>query len=119
MGRQLLDVENGKAGAGKRIPLMFAVVGLMYARFPWSATLAFWLFIIAALTDWLDGKIARARAILDRAGSKAHLQVDGGVTADNAAACVRAGADALVAGTAVFRGGPDAYAANIKALKAA
>lgn len=62
-------------------------------------------------------KIGRARAILDRAGSSAHLQVDGGVTADNAAACVAAGADALVAGTAVFRGGPDAYARNIAGLK--
>ncbi|HRO33353.1 MAG TPA: ribulose-phosphate 3-epimerase [Brevundimonas sp.] len=62
-------------------------------------------------------KIARARAILDRAGSSAHLQVDGGVTVDNAAACVAAGADALVAGTAVFRGGPDAYGANIAGLK--
>ena len=62
-------------------------------------------------------KIARARAILDAAGSRAHLQVDGGVTADNAAACVAAGADALVAGTAVFRGGPDAYGANIAGLK--
>lgn len=64
-------------------------------------------------------KIERARAILDRAGSKAHLQVDGGVIADNAAACVAAGADALVAGSFVFKGGPDAYAANIKALKEA
>ena len=63
-------------------------------------------------------KIARARAILDAAGSRAHLQVDGGVTADNAAACVAAGADALVAGTAVFRG-PSAYGANIAGLKAA
>ena len=50
---------------------------------------------------------------------KAHLQVDGGVTAANAGACVAAGADALVAGTAVFKGGPDAYAANIAAIKAA
>lgn len=64
-------------------------------------------------------KIERARAILDRAGSRAHLQVDGGVVADNAAACVAAGADALVAGSFVFKGGPDAYAANIKALKEA
>ncbi len=63
-------------------------------------------------------KIERARALLDAAGSKARLQVDGGVTAANAAACVAAGADALVAGTAVFRGGPSAYAANIAALKA-
>jgi ribulose-phosphate 3-epimerase len=62
-------------------------------------------------------KVERARAILDRAGSRADLQVDGGVTADNAAMCVSAGANALVAGTAVFRGGPDAYAANIAALK--
>ena len=64
-------------------------------------------------------KIKRARALLDAAGSKAHLQVDGGVTAANAAACVAAGADALVAGSFVFKGGADAYAANIRALKAA
>lgn len=63
-------------------------------------------------------RIARVRALLDQAGSKAHLQVDGGVTAANARACVDAGADALVAGTAVFKGGPDAYSANIAALKA-
>ena len=69
-------------------------------------------FIPQALT-----KIERARAILDRAGSEADLQVDGGVTAANAASCVSAGATALVAGTAVFKGGPDAYAANIAALK--
>jgi ribulose-phosphate 3-epimerase len=62
-------------------------------------------------------KIEQARRVLDRAGSDAVLQVDGGVTADNAAACVSAGATALVAGTAVFRGGPDAYAANIAALR--
>jgi ribulose-phosphate 3-epimerase len=64
-------------------------------------------------------KIERARALLDAAGSHAHLQVDGGVTAANAGACVSAGADALVAGTAVFKGGPAAYAANIAALKSA
>lgn len=62
-------------------------------------------------------KIARVRALLDAAGSPAVLQVDGGVTAANAAACIDAGATALVAGTAVFRGGPSAYAANIAALK--
>ncbi len=44
-----------------RVPLMFVVVALMYAEFPWAPTLAFWLFIAAALTDWLDGKIARER----------------------------------------------------------
>jgi len=64
-------------------------------------------------------KIERARAILDAAGSNAHLQVDGGVVAANAGACIAAGADALVAGSYVFKGGPDAYATNIQALKAA
>lgn len=69
-------------------------------------------FIRSALS-----KIERARGILDRAGSAAILQVDGGVTADNATDCVTAGATALVAGTAVFRGGPEAYARNIAALR--
>lgn len=44
-----------------RVPLMFIVVGLMYADFSYAATMAFWLYIAAALTDWLDGKIARER----------------------------------------------------------
>lgn len=44
-----------------RVPLMFIVVGLMYADFAYAATMAFWLYIGAALTDWLDGKIARER----------------------------------------------------------
>jgi CDP-diacylglycerol--glycerol-3-phosphate 3-phosphatidyltransferase len=51
-----------------RIPLMFVVVGLMYANFHWSDTAAFWLFIAAALTDWLDGKIARERGIVSAFG---------------------------------------------------
>lgn len=51
-----------------RVPLMFVVVGLMYAEFQWAATTAFWLFIIAALTDWLDGKIARERNIVSPFG---------------------------------------------------
>jgi len=44
-----------------RVPMMFAIVGLMHAEFAWAATIAFWMFIVAALTDWLDGKIARQR----------------------------------------------------------
>ena len=42
-----------------RVPMMFVVVGLMIAEFHLAATLAFWLFIAAALSDWLDGYIAR------------------------------------------------------------
>ena len=44
-----------------RVPAMFAIVWLMDRGTPWAATIAFWLFIVAALTDWLDGMIARAR----------------------------------------------------------
>lgn len=51
-----------------RVPLMFVVVALMYAHFPWAPTLAFWLFIVAALTDWLDGKIARYRGEVSQFG---------------------------------------------------
>ena len=44
-----------------RIPMMFVVVALLNQECPWSATICFWLYIAAALTDWLDGKIARER----------------------------------------------------------
>ena len=58
--------------------------------------------------------------MIDATGRDIVLEVDGGVHAgDGAPQCVAAGATALVAGTAVFKGGPDAYAANIRALKAA
>ncbi|MES2340633.1 MAG: ribulose-phosphate 3-epimerase [Pseudomonadota bacterium] len=60
-------------------------------------------------------KIAKLREMIgDR---DIHLEVDGGVTVETAPLCVAAGATALVAGTAVFKGGPAAYAANIAALK--
>jgi ribulose-phosphate 3-epimerase len=48
------------------------------------------------------GKIARVRALLAECGSRAALQVDGGITIDTIAAAHRAGADTFVAGTAVF-----------------
>lgn len=51
-----------------RVPLMFIVVALMHAEFQWAATLAFWLYIAAALTDWLDGKIARERGVVSPFG---------------------------------------------------
>jgi ribulose-phosphate 3-epimerase len=47
-------------------------------------------------------KIATARQMLDRVGSRAHLEVDGGVKIDNAAKVLAAGADVLVAGSAIF-----------------
>jgi ribulose-phosphate 3-epimerase len=47
------------------------------------------------------------------------IEVDGGIDPETAPQAVNAGANALVAGTAVFRGGPDHYAANIRALRGA
>ncbi|HTX50967.1 MAG TPA: ribulose-phosphate 3-epimerase [Caulobacteraceae bacterium] len=64
-------------------------------------------------------KIARLRAMIDASGRDIVLEVDGGVTPETAKRCLAAGAEALVAGTAVFRGGPSAYAANINALREA
>ena len=62
-------------------------------------------------------KIARLRAMIDAAGHDIVLEVDGGIDATTARACVEAGATALVAGSAVFKDGPAAYAANIAALR--
>jgi ribulose-phosphate 3-epimerase len=62
-------------------------------------------------------KIARLRQMVDASGRDITIEVDGGVTPETAGRCLQAGATALVAGTAVFRGGPDAYAANIRALR--
>ena len=63
-------------------------------------------------------KIAAARKMIgDR---PIWLEVDGGVTPETAPLCTKAGADVLVAGSAVFKGGTeDAYGANIQALRAA
>ena len=62
-------------------------------------------------------KIEQLRQMIDATGRDIALEVDGGVTAETAPKCIAAGATALVAGTAVFRGGPEKYAANIAALR--
>lgn len=62
-------------------------------------------------------KIEALAGMIRASGRDIHLEVDGGVTPATAPLCVAAGATALVAGTAVFKGGPEAYAANIRALK--
>ena len=66
-------------------------------------------------------KIRRLRAMIgDR---PIHIEIDGGVTPETAPLVVEAGADVLVAGSAVFKGGsvdrPEVYGANIAALRAA
>jgi ribulose-phosphate 3-epimerase len=61
-------------------------------------------------------KISRLRAL---AGARAiDIEVDGGVTAETAPLVARAGANVLVAGSAVFKGGnADHYRANIAAIR--
>jgi ribulose-phosphate 3-epimerase len=63
-------------------------------------------------------KIRRLRRMLDEIGSRAWLEVDGGIKPDNVAEVLDAGADVVVAGSAVF-GGPRSVAANIAAFRSA
>ena len=62
-------------------------------------------------------KVEAIANMVSKRGLAIDIEVDGGVDATNAASVVSAGATALVAGTAAFRGGPDCYAANIEALR--
>ena len=62
-------------------------------------------------------KIAQVRALIGE--RPITLEIDGGVTPETAPLCIRAGADTLVAGSAVFKGGPAAYAGNIAAIRKA
>ena len=63
-------------------------------------------------------KIRLLRKLIDKTGRPIDLEVDGGINEATAASAVKAGADVLVAGTATFHGGPQAYAANIRRLRA-
>ena len=69
---------------------------------------------IASSTD----KVSHLRAMLDAIGSSADLEVDGGITAKNAAEIAAAGANVLVAGSAIFDG-PRSIAENIGSLRQA
>uniref|UniRef100_UPI001331B9F8 ribulose-phosphate 3-epimerase n=1 Tax=Muricoccus harenae TaxID=2692566 RepID=UPI001331B9F8 len=60
-------------------------------------------------------KVATLRRMIDATGRDIHLQIDGGVTAKTAPLCIEAGADVLVAGTAVF--GAQDRAAAIQAIR--
>lgn len=69
----------------------------------------------------LEDKVEELRTMIgDR---PIHIEIDGGVTAKTAPGLVRAGADVLVAGSAVFKGGsvsnPSPYGININAIRAA
>ncbi|BBE33742.1 ribulose-phosphate 3-epimerase [Sphingosinicella microcystinivorans] len=62
-------------------------------------------------------KIEAIRKLIDATGKTIDLEVDGGIDTATAPRAIAAGADVLVAGTATFRGGPDAYGANIARLR--
>lgn len=62
-------------------------------------------------------KIRRLRSMIDASGRDIVLLVDGGVAPETAPQCIEAGATALVAGSAVFKDGPEGYARNIAALR--
>jgi len=64
-------------------------------------------------------KIEAVRKMIDKSGREIMLEVDGGIDAVTAPRAIAAGADVLVAGTATFRGGPAAYADNIRLLRGA
>ncbi|WPJ96367.1 CDP-diacylglycerol--glycerol-3-phosphate 3-phosphatidyltransferase [Coraliomargarita algicola] len=51
-----------------RIPILFGIVGFLYAPFTGARTLAFVLFVIGALTDWADGYVARKQGIVSNFG---------------------------------------------------
>ena len=68
--------------------------------------------------SFLASQLAKIRRIREMIGGRnIHLELDGGVTAQNARRCIEAGADVLVAGSAVFKDGPRMYAHNIAALR--
>ena len=62
-------------------------------------------------------KIEAIRKSIEKLGKPIDLEVDGGIDIETARLAIDAGADVLVAGTATFRGGPSAYAANIAGLR--
>ena len=62
-------------------------------------------------------KIAAVKKIVDSVDHPVDIEVDGGITPETAPLAIQAGANVLVAGTAVFKDGPDGYADNIKKLR--
>ena len=74
--------------------------------------------------SFIEGALGQIAAVREMIGNRpVHIQVDGGVTPETAPAVVAAGADVLVAGSAVFKGGsvqaPEIYGQNIRALREA
>ena len=71
---------------------------------------------------FITGQLRKIETIANRIAKErldVRLEVDGGIDPETALQAIGAGANVLVAGTAAFRGGPQAYAANIRALRGA
>ena len=73
---------------------------------------------------FIPSSVAKVRAVREMIGDReVHIQVDGGVDPTTVGPLVEAGADCLVAGSAVFKGGsvdaPEVYGANIRAIREA
>jgi len=62
-------------------------------------------------------KVEQLRQMIDQTGRDIILEIDGGLNAETSPRAIAAGVTAIVAGSAVFKGGPTAYADNIRALK--
>ena len=69
---------------------------------------------------FISSQLRKIEAIAKRAAKEnldVLIEVDGGIDSETAPLAVSAGANVLVAGSATFRGGPEYYAANIRALR--
>ena len=66
--RQRIRVNLPNLLTLSRIPILFGIVGLLYAPFTGASTLAFLLFVIGALTDWADGYYARKQGLVSNFG---------------------------------------------------
>jgi ribulose-phosphate 3-epimerase len=69
---------------------------------------------------FITGQLKKIEAVANRVAKEnldVVIEVDGGIDPETARQAAAAGANVLVAGTAAFRGGPTAYAANIRALR--
>ena len=62
-------------------------------------------------------KVEQLRSMIDATGRDIILEIDGGLNAETAPKAISAGVNAIVAGSAVFKGGPNAYAENIRSLR--
>ena len=76
--------------------------------------------LVCATPERVEFEMPVTQALANRIakeGLDVTIEVDGGIVPETARQALDAGATALVAGTAAFRGGPDHYAANIRALR--